>query len=100
MSVLLYRLGHFAYARPWYVIAGWLAVVSAVVALLVVNPVKLSNEVRIDGTPAQEVIDDLAKWSRWPSGRENDSSSRTPPTALLRRLGNWRISSARSMMMH
>ncbi|MFD9322731.1 MMPL family transporter [Streptomyces sp. NPDC060053] len=61
MSVLLYRLGHFAYARPWYVIAGWLAVVAAVVALLVVNPVKLSNEVRIDGTSAQEVIDDLAK---------------------------------------
>ncbi|NUS87884.1 MAG: MMPL family transporter [Streptomyces sp.] len=61
MSVLLYRLGRFAYARPWYVIAGWLAVVSAVVALLTVNPVKLSNEVRIDGTPAQEVIDDLAK---------------------------------------
>ncbi|WAU82134.1 MMPL family transporter [Streptomyces sp. Qhu-G9] len=61
MSVLLYRLGHFAYARPWYVITGWLAVMSAVVALLVVNPVKLSNEVRIDGTPAQEIIDDLAK---------------------------------------
>ncbi|MCX4767927.1 MMPL family transporter [Streptomyces sp. NBC_01275] len=61
MSVLLYRLGHFAYARPWYVIAGWLAVVAAVVALLAVNPVKLSNEVRIDGTSAQEVIDDLAK---------------------------------------
>ncbi|MEV7864355.1 MMPL family transporter [Streptomyces hirsutus] len=61
MSVLLYRLGRFAYARPWYVIAGWLTVVSAVVGLLAVNPVKLSNEVRIDGTPAQEVIDDLAK---------------------------------------
>ncbi|WP_262700711.1 MULTISPECIES: MMPL family transporter [Streptomyces] len=60
MSVLLYRLGRFAYARPWYVIASWLAVVSAVVALLTVNPVKLSNEVRIDGTPAQDVIDDLA----------------------------------------
>ncbi|MGI5443977.1 MMPL family transporter [Streptomyces shenzhenensis] len=60
MSVLLYRLGRFAYARPWYVVAGWLAVVFAVVGLLAANPVKLSNEVRIDGTPAQEVIDDLA----------------------------------------
>ncbi|GAA2658447.1 MMPL family transporter [Streptomyces lunalinharesii] len=61
MSVLLYKLGRFAYARPWFVIAGWAAIAAAVVSLLVVNPVKLSNEVRIDGTPAQKVIDDLAK---------------------------------------
>ncbi|MGW1674892.1 MMPL family transporter [Streptomyces sp. NPDC002324] len=60
MSVLFYRLGRFAYGKPWYVIVGWLAVVAAVVALLVTSPVKLSNEVRIDGTPSQKVIDDLA----------------------------------------
>ncbi|NBM14236.1 MMPL family transporter [Streptomyces sp. GC420] len=60
MSVLLYRVGRFAYGKPWYVISGWLAVVAAVVALLVAHPVKLSNEVRIDGTPSQKVIDDLA----------------------------------------
>ncbi|MFJ8112657.1 MMPL family transporter [Streptomyces sp. NPDC096132] len=60
MSVVLYRLGRFAYGRPWYVIGGWLAVLAAVVALLVTNPVRLSNEVRIDGTPSQQVIDDLA----------------------------------------
>ncbi|MEU5592797.1 MMPL family transporter [Streptomyces sp. NPDC020298] len=60
MSVLLYRLGSFAYGKPWYVIGGWLAVLASVVALLTVNPVKLSNAVRIDGTPAQKVIDDLA----------------------------------------
>ncbi|MFF7985771.1 MMPL family transporter [Streptomyces sp. NPDC007901] len=60
MSVLLYRLGKFAYGKPWYVIGGWLAVLAAVVLLLVANPVKLSNEVRIDGTPSQKVIDGLA----------------------------------------
>ncbi|MEU6555233.1 MMPL family transporter [Streptomyces sp. NPDC046915] len=60
MSVLLYRLGRFAYGKPWYVIGGWLAVLASVVTLLAVAPVKLSNEVRIDGTPAQKVIDDLA----------------------------------------
>ncbi|MFD5751789.1 MMPL family transporter [Streptomyces sp. NPDC127033] len=60
MSVLLYRLGRFAYGKPWYVIGGWLAVLAAVVVLLVTNPVKLSNEVRIDGTPSQKVIDELA----------------------------------------
>lgn len=60
MSVLLYRLGRFAYGKPWYVIGAWLAVLAAVVLLLVTNPVKLSNEVRIDGTPSQKVIDGLA----------------------------------------
>ncbi|MFF0162095.1 MMPL family transporter [Streptomyces sp. NPDC005263] len=60
MSVLLYRLGKFAYGKPWYVIGGWLAVLAAVVLLLVAHPVKLSNEVRIDGTPSQKVIDGLA----------------------------------------
>ncbi|KND23605.1 MMPL family transporter [Streptomyces acidiscabies] len=60
MSVLLYRLGKFAYGKPWYVIGGWLAVLAAVVLLLVTHPVKLSNEVRIDGTPSQKVIDGLA----------------------------------------
>ncbi|MFJ9707175.1 MMPL family transporter [Streptomyces sp. NPDC101234] len=60
MSVLLYRLGRFAYGKPWYVIGGWLAVLASVLTLLAVNPVRLSNEVRIDGTPSQKVIDDLA----------------------------------------
>ncbi|GAV37653.1 membrane protein YdfJ [Streptomyces acidiscabies] len=60
VSVLLYRLGKFAYGKPWYVIGGWLAVLAAVVLLLVTHPVKLSNEVRIDGTPSQKVIDGLA----------------------------------------
>ncbi|MFM9443749.1 MMPL family transporter [Streptomyces acidiscabies] len=60
MSVLLYRLGKFAYGKPWYVIGGWLAVLAAVVLLLVTSPVRLSNEVRIDGTPSQKVIDGLA----------------------------------------
>jgi putative drug exporter of the RND superfamily len=61
LSVLLYRVGKFAYGKPWYVISGWLAVIAAVAGLLILNPVRLSNEVRIDGTPSQEVVDDLAR---------------------------------------
>ncbi|MFJ9633992.1 MMPL family transporter [Streptomyces sp. NPDC101175] len=61
MSVLLYRLGRFAYGKPWYVMGGWLAVVASVVTLLAVSPVRLSNDVRIDGTPSQKVIDELAR---------------------------------------
>ncbi|MDX6740753.1 MMPL family transporter [Actinocorallia sp. A-T 12471] len=60
MSVWLYRLGGFAYRRPWRVIGGWLAVVAAVAGLLVAYPPQLTNEMRIAGTPAQRVVDDLA----------------------------------------
>ncbi|MFJ3803044.1 MMPL family transporter [Streptomyces sp. NPDC090088] len=61
MSVLLYRLGRLAYGRPWYFIGGWLTVIAVVLGVLATSPVRLSNDVRIDGTPAQKVIDDLAR---------------------------------------
>lgn len=61
MSTYLYRLGRFAFSRPWLVISGWLALIAVVAGLLVANPPKISNEMRINGTPAQEVIDDLAQ---------------------------------------
>ncbi|MCW1819723.1 transporter [Mycolicibacterium conceptionense] len=61
MSTYLYRLGRFAFGRPWLVIGGWLALIAVVAGLLVTNPPKISNEMRINGTPAQEVIDDLAQ---------------------------------------
>ena len=60
MSTFLHRLGRFAYARPWAVLGVWLALIAVVAGLLLVNPPKISNEMRINGTPAQEVIDQLA----------------------------------------
>ncbi|MGX5653211.1 MMPL family transporter [Geodermatophilus nigrescens] len=42
-------------------IAAWVALLVALVGALVLNPPKLSTEFRIDGTPAQEVIDELAR---------------------------------------
>src|SRR5688572_18733445 len=60
MSTYLHRLARFAFARPWAVLGACLALIAVVVGLLVVNPPKLSSEMRIDGTPAQEVIDQLA----------------------------------------
>ena len=59
MSTFLHRLGRSAYARPWAVLGVWLALIGVVAGLLVVNPPKISNEMRINGTPAQEVIDQL-----------------------------------------
>ncbi|WP_046733721.1 MMPL family transporter [Streptomyces humi] len=83
MSVLLYRLGRFAYGKPWYVIGGWLAVVAAVLGLLAVNPVRLSNEVRIDGTPSQRVIDDLAKTLPEASGGQGMLLFKAPEGARI-----------------
>ncbi|MPY32920.1 MMPL family transporter [Streptomyces adustus] len=83
MSVLLYRLGRFAYGKPWYVIGGWLAVVASVLALLAVNPVRLSNEVRIDGTPSQQVIDDLAKTLPEASGGQGMLLFKAPDGARI-----------------
>lgn len=60
MSTFLYRLGRFAFGRPWLVVGTWLALIGVVAGFLVLNPPKISNEMRINGTPAQEVIDDLA----------------------------------------
>lgn len=60
MSFLLYRVGDWCYRQRWVVIAAWLVLISAVATILVVAPPALSNEIRIDGTPAQEVLDDLA----------------------------------------
>ncbi|MDV3126559.1 MMPL family transporter [Mycobacterium sp. 21AC1] len=61
MSTFLYRLGRFAFGRPWLVIGSWLALIGLVAGLLVLSPPKISNEMRINGTPAQQVIDDLAQ---------------------------------------
>lgn len=60
MSTYLHRVGRYAFARPWAVLGAWLTLIVVVAGLLAVNPPKISNEMRINGTPAQEVIDQLA----------------------------------------
>ncbi|GAB4083187.1 MMPL family transporter [Modestobacter muralis] len=58
---MLYRVGRWTYRHPFRVIGVWVALLVALVGTLVLNPPKLSTEFRIDGTPAQEVIDELAR---------------------------------------
>ena len=60
MSTLLYRIGKTAYRRPWYVIGAWLVVLAVIVTALSAGTIRVSSEIRIDGTPAQRVIDELA----------------------------------------
>lgn len=40
MSTFLYRLGRGCFGKPWPIIVGWVLVLAAVVAALVVNGVK------------------------------------------------------------
>ncbi|WP_051485670.1 MMPL family transporter [Nocardioides sp. J54] len=57
MSTFLYHLGRGCYGRPWPFIVGWLLVLAAVAAALVVNGVKVTSEMKIDNTEAQQVLD-------------------------------------------
>ena len=57
MSTFLYRLGRAAFGRPWPFIVGWVLVLAAVVSVLVVNGVKVTSEMKIDNTEAQQVLD-------------------------------------------
>lgn len=57
MSTFLYRLGRGIYGKPWPVILGWALVLVAVGGALVVNGVKVTSEMKIDNTEAQQVLD-------------------------------------------
>lgn len=61
MSTFLYRLGRGAYGKPWPVIIGWVLVLAAVVAALLVNGIKVSSEMKIENTEAQQVLDRVSE---------------------------------------
>lgn len=78
MATFLHRIGRFAYHRPWHVIAAWFALVAVVAGILALNPPKISNEMRINGTPAQEVIDQLAERMPQSSGGQGSIAFAAP----------------------
>lgn len=61
MSTFLYKLGKSAYTRPWYFIISWIAILGVVLALLGVNGIHVSSEMKIEGTESQKVLDQLAE---------------------------------------
>ncbi|MFW6205171.1 MAG: MMPL family transporter, partial [Actinomycetota bacterium] len=61
MSTLLYRLGRTAFGRPWPVLTGWALVLAGVLAALAINGVSVSSELKIEGTPAQRVLDRVSE---------------------------------------
>ncbi|BBY18845.1 MMPL family transporter [Mycolicibacterium litorale] len=78
MATFLHRIGRFAFHRPWHVIAAWFALVAVVAGILALNPPKISNEMRINGTPAQEVIDHLAQTMPQSSGGQGSIAFAAP----------------------
>lgn len=61
MSTFLYRLGKSAYSKPWYFIAAWIVILGVVGAMLGINGIQSSSEMKIEGTESQKVLDMLAK---------------------------------------
>ncbi|WP_138750925.1 MMPL family transporter [Paenibacillus sinopodophylli] len=59
MSTFLYRLGKSAYTKPWYFIVSWIAILGIVLALLGVNGIHVTSEMKIEGTESQKVLDQL-----------------------------------------
>lgn len=61
MSTFLYRLGKSAYTRPWYFIISWIAILGVVLAILGVNGIHVSSDMKIEGTESQKVLDQLSE---------------------------------------
>ena len=59
MARLLYALGKFSARRAWLVISTWLLLFIVAAGLAVAGGAKLSSNVTLDGTQAQQVIDEL-----------------------------------------
>ncbi|MCL6459527.1 MAG: MMPL family transporter, partial [Gorillibacterium sp.] len=60
MSTFLYKLGKSAYTRPWYFIISWIVILGAVLAILGVNGIHVSSDMKIEGTESQKVLDQLS----------------------------------------
>ncbi|AWB44660.1 transporter [Paenibacillus sp. CAA11] len=61
MSKFLYKLGKKAYDKPWYFISAWILILGVVIALLGINGMSVSSDMKIEGTESQKVLDKLAK---------------------------------------
>ncbi|MDO3411608.1 MMPL family transporter [Saccharibacillus sp. CPCC 101409] len=78
MSKFLYRLGKTAYAKPWYFICGWIVILGVVIAMLGVNGVNVSSEMKLEGTESQRVLDKLAEVQPEASGGQGSVVFKAP----------------------
>ncbi len=61
MSTFLHRLGGAAYRRPWAFIVVWLLILGGVLGLAFSSGGRISTSMTIDGTPSQQVLDQLSE---------------------------------------
>ncbi|XID94537.1 MMPL family transporter [Paenibacillaceae bacterium WGS1546] len=61
MSKFLYKLGKTAYDKPWAFIISWILLLGIVIAMLGMNGINVSSEMKIEGTESQKVLDKLEK---------------------------------------
>lgn len=61
MSTFLYKLGKSAYDKPWQFLISWIAILGVVIAMLAVNGIHSTSEMKIAGTESQKVLDQLTK---------------------------------------
>ncbi|AZN30582.1 transporter [Flaviflexus salsibiostraticola] len=59
MSRLLARLGAFSFRRPLLVLTVWLLVLVGTIGLVLTSDTRIETSVKVDGTPAQEVLDEI-----------------------------------------
>lgn len=60
MSTFLYKLGKSAYSKPWHYIISWILILGIVLAILGVNGIHVTSEMKIEGTESQKVLDQLS----------------------------------------
>lgn len=59
MSALLARLGDFSFRRPFAVLVPWLLILLSVIGLAQMTNTQIQTSIKVDGTPAQEVLDNI-----------------------------------------
>lgn len=61
MAGLLYRIGKNAFAHPFRFLGVWLVLLAVIGGSLAISSPKLMNDVNINGTPSQKLIDKLER---------------------------------------
>ncbi|MEV6970488.1 MMPL family transporter [Hamadaea sp. NPDC051192] len=74
MATFLYRIGRFAYARRWLVLAVWVVFLAVAGAGAALFAGKTSNDFSIPGTESQQAIDQLSE--RFPEAHAGGASAR------------------------
>ncbi|REK74220.1 MMPL family transporter [Paenibacillus paeoniae] len=83
MSTFLYKLGKSAYTKPWTFVISWIAILGVVLAILGVNGIHVTSDMKIEGTESQKVLDKLAEELPEASGGQASILFKAPQSERL-----------------